>query len=100
MTAKTIDAERACRIGLVNEVYASPEALMSAVHVMAEEIAENSPLAVEATKDVLNTAIEGAIDSGLKYVASVSTNIIPSADLFEALAAFREKRKPRFRGMD
>lgn len=100
LTARTIDAERACRIGLVSEVYATPEALLSAAHAMAAEIAENSPLAVEATKDVLNSAIEGAIDSGLKYVASVSTNIIPSADLLEALAAFREKRKPRFRGME
>ena len=97
MTAKMIDASRACRIGLVNEVYESPELLLKAALIMAQEIAENSPLAVEATKDVLNTAIEAAIESGLKYVASISANIIPSEDLFEALVAFREKRKPRFR---
>lgn len=99
MTAKTIDAERACRIGLVNEVHASPEALMAAARAMAQEIADNSPLAVAATKDVLNGAIAGTIDSGLKYVASVSANIIPSVDLFEALSAFQERRKPRFRGL-
>jgi enoyl-CoA hydratase len=100
MTAKMIDASRACRIGLVNEVHESYEAMLNAAHIMAQEIAENSPLAVEATKDVFNTAIEGTIDSGLKYVASISANIIPSADLFEALDAFREKRKPHFRGME
>ena len=100
MTAKIIDASRACRIGLVNEVHESYEAMLSAAHMMAQEIAGNSPLAVEATKDVFNTAIEGAIDSGLKYVASISANIIPSVDLFEALDAFREKRKPYFRGME
>jgi enoyl-CoA hydratase len=100
MTAKMIDASRACRIGLVNEVHESYEALLNAAHAMAQEIAENSPLAVEATKDVLNTALEPAIDSGLKYVASISANIIPSKDLFEALDAFREKRKPCFRGSE
>jgi len=38
------------------------------------------------------------IDDGLKYVASVSANIIPSSDLMEALNAFNEKRKPNFTG--
>lgn len=100
MTARMIDATRACQIGLVNEVHESYEAMLNAARTIALEIAENSPLAVEATKDVLNTAIEGVIDSGLKYVASVSANIIPSKDLFEALDAFREKRKPRFHGLE
>ena len=89
-----------CRIGLVNEVHESTEALLNAAQTMAQEIAENSPLAVEATKDVLNAAVEAAIDSGLKYVASISANIIPSTDLFEALDAFRDKRKACFRGRE
>lgn len=100
MTARMVDAARAVRIGLVNEVFESPEALLEGARAMALEIAANSPLAVEATKDVFNNGIEGAIDDGLRYVASVSTNIIPSADLFEALAAFRERRKPNFQGLD
>ena len=100
MTARMIDASRACRIGLVNEVHESTEALLNAAQTMAQEIAENSPLAVEATKDVLNAAVEAAIDSGLKYVASISANIIPSTDLFEALDAFRDKRKACFRGRE
>ena len=65
---------------------------------MAEEIASNSPLAVQATKEVLNYGVGKSVDDGLKYVASVSTNIIPSKDFMEAITAFMEKRKPRFTG--
>ena len=74
------------------------EELFEAAETMATEIAENSPLAVQASKDVLNYGIGKSIDDGLKYVASVSTNIIPSEDLFEAVKAFMEKRKPEFTG--
>jgi enoyl-CoA hydratase len=55
-------------------------------------------LAVQASKDVLNYCVTKSIDDGLKYVASVSANIIPSSDLIEAGYAFREKRKPQFTG--
>ena len=61
-------------------------------------IAENSPLAVEASKEVFKHGIGKSVDDGLKYVASISTNIIPSNDLFEAITAFGEKRKPEFTG--
>lgn len=65
---------------------------------LANEIAENSPLAVQATKDVLNYCVGKSIDDGLKYNASLSVNIIPSGDLQEAITAFAEKRKPVFTG--
>ena len=65
---------------------------------MAVEIAACSPLAVMASKDVLNYGIGKSVDDGLKYVASMSANIIPSNDLFEAVTAFSEKRKPNFSG--
>ncbi len=97
-TAKKVDAARAKEIGLVNEVYENHEALLEAAEEMANQIADNSPLAVQATKDVLNAAQIGAIDDSLKYNASVSANIIPSNDFMEAVTAFAEKRKPRFTG--
>jgi enoyl-CoA hydratase len=71
---------------------------MAKAEELAHEIAENSPLAVQASKDVLNYCVGKSIDDGLKYVASVSANIIPSADLMEAINAFKEKRKPHFTG--
>jgi enoyl-CoA hydratase len=97
-TAKTIDAERARSILLVNEVFDDQEALLAAAEAMAAEIAGNAPLAVEATKNVLNYGVGKSIDDGLRYVASMSTNIVPSTDLMEAFTAFMEKRPPRFTG--
>ena len=97
-TAKNIGAARAKDILLVNDVFDSQDALMAAAETMAQEIAGCSPLGVQASKDVLNYGIGKSIDDGLKYVASMSTNIIPSDDLFEAVTAFMEKRKPNFTG--
>lgn len=97
-TAKNIDALRAKNILLINEVYDDQETLLKEAEAMAMEIAENSPLAVQASKDVLNYGVGKSIDDGLKYVASMSTNIIPSHDLMEAVTAFTEKRKPKFTG--
>ncbi len=97
-SAKTISAQRARDILLVNEVFPTKEALFEGAQALAEEIAANSPLAVQASKDVLNFGVGKGIDDGLNYVASMSANIIPSNDLTEAVTAFMEKRKPEFTG--
>lgn len=97
-TAKNITAQRAREMLLVNEIFPDHDALMQGAERMALDIAENSPLAVQASKDVLNYCIGKSVDDGLKYVASISNNIIPSADLMEAFAAFAQKRKPVFAG--
>ncbi len=97
-TAKNFTAERAREILLVNSVYPTREVLFAQAEALAVEIAENSPLAVQAAKDVLNYGVGKSVDDGLRYVASMSTNIVPSEDLMEAITAFSEKRKPNFPG--
>lgn len=97
-TARTIDGARAREIQLVGEVCPDQQSLMAYARQLAAEIAGNSPLAVQATKDVLNFCVGKSIDDGLRYVASISANIIPSRDLLEAIKAFSEKRKPTFSG--
>jgi len=97
-TAKTIDARRAREILLINAVFDDQAALMTGAEAMAEEIAANAPLAVEASKAVLNDGIGKSVEEGLRYVASMSANIVPSQDLMEAFTAFMEKRPPRFTG--
>lgn len=97
-TAKNISASRAKEILLVNELYNDHASLMEGANKMALEIADNSPLAVQASKDVLNYCTDKSIEDGLKYVATISSNIIPSHDLMEAITAFMEKRKPLFTG--
>ena len=97
-TAKDIAAERAERIGLVNEIHADPESLMSAALAMAAEIAANSPLAVAGTKAVLNEDREETIARGLRHVALWNSSFLHSADLLEAVAAMGERRPGVFHG--
>lgn len=97
-TAKMIDAERARGILLVNEIYPDYDSLIRGAEELAMNIAENPLLAVQASKDVLNHGIGKTIEDGLKYVASISSNIIPSNDLMEAITAFTQKRKPKYTG--
>lgn len=97
-TAKDIDAKRAGEMGLINSVYPDKDALYAGAKEMAEEIAEQSPLAVMSAKEVINYCRDKTVADGLDYVAQRSANILPSDDLFEALTAFAERRKPKFTG--
>ncbi|MGO2540869.1 MAG: crotonase/enoyl-CoA hydratase family protein, partial [Specibacter sp.] len=98
LTAKDVPAERAERIGLVNDVYADQETLMAAALEMAGEIAANSPLAVAGTKAVLNEDREETIARGLRHVALWNTSFLHSEDLLEAVAAMGERRPAVFTG--
>ena len=98
LTAKDIDAERALRIGLVNDVLPTPGALLEAARAMADEMARNSPLAVQGTKEVLRMSARHGAEAGMRYVAAWNAAHLASADLQEAFAAFVEKRAPSFKG--
>lgn len=97
-TAENITADRAREILLVNAVHPDRDALMAAAEKMARQIAGNAPLAVQASKDVLNFGVGKSVQDGLDYVSAISNNIIPSLDLMEATVAFSEKRTPEFTG--
>ncbi len=97
-TGKDIDAARAERIGLVNDVYPDPEATVKAARELAAEIAANSPLAVQGTKAVLAAGDGRTVGEGLDYVATWNAGMLASDDLVEAMTAFMEKRPARFTG--
>lgn len=97
-TADDITAQRAKEINLVNGVYEDYDELMAAAEAMAMKIASNSPLAVQASKQVLKYGIGKSIDDNLLYNAAVSNYTIPSNDLMAAVKAFAERKKPEFPG--
>lgn len=98
LTGKDVDAARAEKIGLVNDVYESQEALLKAARELAGEIAANPPLVVQGTKQVLAANTERQVADGLRYVAAWNSAFLPSKDLGEAVQAFMERRKPEFTG--
>jgi enoyl-CoA hydratase len=98
LTGKDIDAARAERIGLVNDVYPDQEAVLAAAHDLAGEIAANPPLVVQGVKDVLSLNTGHQVSDGLRYVSTWNAAFLPSKDLGEAVQAFLERRKPDFKG--
>lgn len=98
MTGADIDADRARRIGLVNDVHDDEESALAAAHEIASRIAANSPLVSRGIKEVLDVERVPRIQNGLRYVAAWNAGFLPSDDLVEALTAFQERRAPQFTG--
>jgi enoyl-CoA hydratase len=97
-TGKDIDATRAARIGLVEDVLPDRAALDDAALAMAREIAAAPPLVVRGVKHVLDAGEGKSIAEGLDYVAAWNSAFLASEDLGEATAAFAAKRPPVYKG--
>jgi enoyl-CoA hydratase/carnithine racemase len=97
LTGRSVDAEEAMRLGLVNQVHA-PEALDGAARALAQQIATAGPLAVAQTKATLAAALERDLEQALEREAESQAVDLASADLQEALLAIAERRPPRFQG--
>jgi enoyl-CoA hydratase len=98
LTGKDVDAARAKEIGLVNDVLAGPKEALAAAHAFAAEVAANPPLVVQGIKEVLDAARRPAVEAGLQHVATWNAAFLPSHDLTEAVAAFAERRPPKYQG--
>ncbi|MAE04285.1 MAG: enoyl-CoA hydratase [Porticoccaceae bacterium] len=98
-TGKDIKADRAEKIGLVNDVYDSADAAMAGGVALANEIAANSPLAVRGTKFILRQS-ENLTDEQSLMLNGMYTmiNSLESNDLQEGIAAFAERRPAKFTG--
>ncbi|AFR49254.1 crotonase/enoyl-CoA hydratase family protein [Gordonia sp. KTR9] len=98
LTGKDIDAARAEKIGLVNDVADDQDAVLERARTTAREIADNPPLVVHGIKSVLDHSRSAAVHDSLRYVAAWNSAFLPSEDLSEAITAVFEKRKPEFKG--
>ncbi|PRC49161.1 enoyl-CoA hydratase, partial [Mycobacterium sp. ITM-2017-0098] len=98
LTGKDIDAARAEKIGLVNDVYPDAEASLAAARATAAEIAANPPFTVHGIKDVLDEQRTAQVSASLRYVAAWNSAFLPSKDLTEGITAMFEKRSPEFTG--
>jgi enoyl-CoA hydratase/carnithine racemase len=97
LTGRSVDAEEALRMGLVNQVH-EPDALVAAAHALAQEIARAAPIAVAQTKATLAGTLERGLDEGLAREAEAQAIDFATADLAEALQAIAQRRSPRFSG--
>lgn len=96
-TGKTISAQEAYRIGLVNRVVPAEE-LMQETRKMAEEICNAAPLAVRCAKECMVRGLSVSLEEGLRLEDDIQSTIMATEDFKEGLSAFREKRKPKYVG--
>jgi enoyl-CoA hydratase/carnithine racemase len=96
-TGQRIKAEEAFKIGLVNKI-CEPQALKEECNKMATMICETGPIAIEQAKYAINYGLETDLNTGLAIESNAYWICIPTEDRLEGLAAFREKRKPVYKG--
>ncbi len=95
-TAETFGADRAQALGLVSRVEQTPRSLMQTARQMAQSIARKSPATARGIKRNLQWARDHTVQDGLTYTATWNAAMLVGEDLSEAMAAFSEKRAPRF----
>lgn len=96
-TGRRVDAKEALEIGLVNKI-CEPEDLIGEAKKMAEMICETGPIAIQQAKYAINHGIETDINTGLAIESNAYWITIPTEDRLEGLRAFKEKRKPVYKG--
>lgn len=97
LTGKYRSAERMAELGLVNRVTEEGEALGEAVR-LAEEVMENGPLAVQASKQIVGEMDVWTEGEGWEKQMGYVDQIAQSEDFQEGLASFTEKRSPVWKG--
>lgn len=97
MLGPRFTAEESAAIGLVTRAVDN-EAFPFEVRAFAEKLAKQAPIAIRLAKVLLNRSGDMPMDAALEMEAMAFGLVTSSADLFEGLQAFMEKREPKFTG--
>ncbi len=97
VSARSVDAAEAARIGLVNEVVPA-DRLLEHCMALAGRIARNAPLAVAAALEAALRGAEMPLAAGLRLESALFGVVGATQDMHEGLKAFLEKRTPSFHG--
>jgi enoyl-CoA hydratase/carnithine racemase len=97
LTARRVDADEALQIGLVNRISPAGDSVAAAV-ALGHEIGANAPVAVAAAKASLEETWDLPLDEALERERAHYDKTLRSEDRLEGLAAFAEKRPPRWKG--
>lgn len=96
-TAERVDSKTALELGLFNRVVPDA-ALADEAFALAARIAAGPPIALRYMKANLNRALESSLEECLRYEADRMVRGAQTDDYTEAVAAFAEKRTPKFQG--
>jgi len=97
LTGKSISADEAYRIGLVNRVV-PPESLMEEAKKIATDIASKPPISIRSAKEAILRAQDTTLEVGLEFERKAFYMLFATEDGREGMKAFLEKRKPIYQG--
>lgn len=97
LSAERIDSAEALRIGLITRL-TTRDQLAAQTQKLAATIAGHAPLAVVFAKEAMRKGTASDFANGMKYEADLLALLLDTEDRKEAGRAFREKRKPEFKG--
>ena len=98
LTGETIDAKTGYQIGLVNRIV-NPDELTPAIMTMAQEMSATSAISLRYAKEAITKGMELTLEQGLRLEADLYFLMHTTKDREEGIRAFREKRKPKFKGI-
>ena len=97
LTGASMPAERAERLGFVN-VVTDPGGALAAAIELANQVAENAPLAVRAALAIVNAEISGNEEPSWERSDAAHARLVASADVREGIEAFFGRRAPHWQG--
>ena len=97
LTGKELSVDEAFEMGLVTKIVASDE-LLAFVKDIAQTMTTKSPLALSFAKEAINNGLDLTLEQGLRLEADLYFLLHTTEDRTEGIKAFREKRKPEFKG--
>ncbi len=98
LLARRLDADEALSLGVVNAVADEDQSVLELAMSWASQLADSAPIAVRAALEAIDAATELPLDAGLLHERRCYERTLGSQDRLEALAAFRDKRPPRYEG--
>lgn len=97
LTSKTISAEEAFEIGLVNKI-TSLDKLEAEVEALVQNLVTKAPIALEYLKETVNKGLDLTMEQGLRLEADLYYLLQTTQDRTEGVTAFLQKRTPEFKG--
>ncbi|WP_298746923.1 enoyl-CoA hydratase-related protein, partial [uncultured Nocardioides sp.] len=97
LLGEPVSAQRLHELGLVNRVVPDGRALATALE-LARQVADNAPLSVRVGKEIIDAAPTWPADEAFTRQSEMASPVILSDDAREGVAAFAEKRPPRWTG--